>query len=446
MADAKKIVMSEDDVWSVLFELQEKVQDPETKLPLEYDFPPSFSFLSDNIFARNVKGKGRGYFAKADLQPGTLLLVERPMVHVYDSGVIGSHSEVFGATTAMLTLKLLQLISDSPELLKEVSGLHPQKSDFNAKKHEVEIESESLKKSLEAALEACDDLIIPPELRRRLTAIVRYNQIGFYTNNEQLCFQSHYRQTSGTGLYVKASLFNHGCRPNVVYYTIDNVLLVHVSRKVKANEELCFSYMESSSLADSALFRNVHLDRDFICGCALCKDELREYDIKLIQDPNAVDPRMCEVLSEGIMSELWKMDAFERMTFAAEIKSAEDKNFKKKDHIEYSMLMAISYEQCVLWEKSLWFWEASISACCGVDDHDELVKYLHASLAALALGNQKRFRQHLQSFLQKHDAYCGGGFRNLQMRYKTEIQLHPVGPRLKQLFWKFSEKLFPKRI
>jgi len=80
MADAKKSVMSEEDVWSVLFELQEKIQDPETKLPLEYDFPPSFSFLSNSIFARNVKGKGRGYFAKADLQPGTLLLVERPMV------------------------------------------------------------------------------------------------------------------------------------------------------------------------------------------------------------------------------------------------------------------------------------------------------------------------------------------------------------------------------
>ena len=88
----------------------------------------------------------------------------------------------------------------------------------------------------------------------------------------------------------------------MVYYTIDNVLLVHVSRNVKANEELCFSYMESSSLADSALFRNVHLDRDFICGCALCKDELREYDIKLIQDPNAVDPRMCEVTTCIVMN------------------------------------------------------------------------------------------------------------------------------------------------
>ena len=128
---------------------------------------------------------------------------------------------------------------------------------------------------------------------------------AFYTNNEQLCFQTHYASSSGTGLYPKASIFNHNCVPNAVYYTIDNVLVIHSSRQINAGEEVCFSYMQSSNLADSALFRNVHLDRDFICGCPKCTRDLTKRDIRLIKDPNAVDPAMGEVtiaLSEQIQN------------------------------------------------------------------------------------------------------------------------------------------------
>ena len=52
-----------------------------------------------------------------------------------------------------------------------------------------------------------------------------------------------HRVKSGSGLYPKASLFNHSCTPNCVPRQFGNVILVHTTRAIAAGESLCISYV-----------------------------------------------------------------------------------------------------------------------------------------------------------------------------------------------------------
>lgn len=107
----------------------------------------------------------------------------------------------------------------------------------------------------------------------RLRDKTRYNSLGFYTNSEQFCYPLRWKKFEGTGVFLLASIFNHSCSPNVSRYCIGDVAIFVTQKKVKKGEELCFSYIETTALADKKKLRDRLLDRDFVCACEKCATE-----------------------------------------------------------------------------------------------------------------------------------------------------------------------------
>lgn len=80
----------------------------------------------------------------------------------------------------------------------------------------------------------------------------------------------------GYGVWVKASLFNHSCNPNIAKGRVDRSRIFEAARDIVAGEELCISYLG----AKGELKMPVHARREallrtwgFLCLCSRCAAE-----------------------------------------------------------------------------------------------------------------------------------------------------------------------------
>eukprot|EP00026_Physarum_polycephalum_P009849 Phypoly_transcript_09986.p1 GENE.Phypoly_transcript_09986~~Phypoly_transcript_09986.p1 ORF type:complete len:145 (+),score=6.02 Phypoly_transcript_09986:874-1308(+) len=75
----------------------------------------------------------------------------------------------------------------------------------------------------------------------------------------------------GEGVYLKASLFNHSCAPNVTLKIRNGTLEFLMLESVEAGTELNISYTDPTSPS-----RRQHLEENylFLCQCSKCKTEM----------------------------------------------------------------------------------------------------------------------------------------------------------------------------
>lgn len=75
----------------------------------------------------------------------------------------------------------------------------------------------------------------------------------------------------GVGLWLLSSFINHSCNPNAKRLHIGDYVIVHVSRDVKAGEEITFGYFDVlSSLSNR---KKMATSWGFECSCKRCKFE-----------------------------------------------------------------------------------------------------------------------------------------------------------------------------
>jgi SET and MYND domain-containing protein len=121
------------------------------------------------------------------------------------------------------------------------------------------------------------ELILPKELLplcdqeslRTLTSRDCTNAFGLWSDSGD--------EYLGYGVWVKASLFNHSCDPNVRKYTQDRAWIFETARYVVAGEELCISYLGSQDeLKMDVMARREKLLKHwgFLCLCTRCITEL----------------------------------------------------------------------------------------------------------------------------------------------------------------------------
>jgi len=75
----------------------------------------------------------------------------------------------------------------------------------------------------------------------------------------------------GFGAFVKSSLFNHSCAPNIFRRTKGGILSLYALRNIEKGEEVCITYVPLS-LAANLRGEEIHCGYGFACNCERCDD------------------------------------------------------------------------------------------------------------------------------------------------------------------------------
>ena len=216
------------------------------------------------MICRERPGCGRGWVAQTDIPAGTTVLCETPLAFSMDWEADELNSDAECLDTAALIISLVRRLAlpDGPQLLARLQKLSPRQHEPTASQPWLCSDDSILAARVEDALDTLS--FVGPAERVRLKQVVRQNGLGLYTSPEQLCHPQCYANFSGTGLFLEASFFNHGCRPNVCRFNIGSLGVFRTNREVTQGEELVISYIESDVLAEPAALRNMALgSRDF---------------------------------------------------------------------------------------------------------------------------------------------------------------------------------------
>ncbi|KAI1636543.1 hypothetical protein F4809DRAFT_650437 [Biscogniauxia mediterranea] len=98
-----------------------------------------------------------------------------------------------------------------------------------------------------------------------------------FTNSYQMSVGGH-EGFHHYGNFPAASLFNHDCRPNLVFYIDENLIYhTHAIRDIKPGEELTVSYLDPFEPRSARQERARH-GLGFSCSCSLCSASQKEID------------------------------------------------------------------------------------------------------------------------------------------------------------------------
>ena len=225
---------------------------------LNKEFKNTNYFNKDLIQEEFNETKGVHYITKSDIKEGTLLIVEIPILSIYEAEIkkFSSTFEKFqkmGFTHNELAIEILYTIfKDRIEFAEEKNNLLNQITQLSSLKNGKMTKEERIKN-----FEFNDDNI--KEIISNNAILTVRNERKKITPTE-LCY----------GLYINSSFFNHSCNPNCFYFGIANMLIVKAIKDIKKGEELTVSYIEPKPMA---LRKNELLKWDFTCDCLYCKQE-----------------------------------------------------------------------------------------------------------------------------------------------------------------------------
>jgi len=217
-------------------------------------------FNSDLIQESFNNIKGNHYIAKSDIKEGSLLIVEIPLLSIYDQEIKKFSStfekfEKMGFSTNELALEILftnfkDRISFTEEkkfLIEKMSQLSCFDLNNTKKTKEERIKSFEYSEDIIRDIISTNSILTLRNDRKRIAPI-------------ELCY----------GLYINCSFFNHSCNPNCFYFGIANMLIVKAIKDIKKGEELTVSYIEPKP----AYMRKNDLSKwEFTCECKYCKEE-----------------------------------------------------------------------------------------------------------------------------------------------------------------------------
>ena len=314
---------------------------------------------------------GLGFFAKEEIDVGTVLLVSKPLVMIMgweeddfesesqededfkmeegeeaddDDGILKGSKR-----NGILVLRLLQLIKQDAKVWHDhLSNLYPRNQDLEdlpiwmSSDVDIGIQIEKALSELvldeippieqspqqpqndEGEEEDVNDHNVPDllsEIQLRLPLIVRYNCLSVETFPELFSHpnphQGGHITLSSTALYTHPSYFNHDSKPNVSRWAIGDVMFFVTNQRVNPGEELCISYIEAEVLCEDVTRRTRLLDMDFVDDVDVNEGE--EVDIVIEGDEEDDDEDTDDygsgapVINAEVQEEIMAMAPLERL-------------------------------------------------------------------------------------------------------------------------------------
>ena len=218
-------------------------------------------FFSANLIQESYNtSKGNHYIAKEDIKEGTLLIVEKPLMSIYEEEIkkFSSTFEKFqkmGFSSNELALEILftnfkdriAFTEEKKFLIEKISQLSSFELDTMNKTKEERMKTFEYTEDNIRDIISTNAILTLRNDRKKIAPI-------------ELCY----------GLYINSSFFNHSCDPNCFYYGIANMLIVKAIKDIKKGEELTVAYIEPKP----AYMRKNELSKwGFNCDCKYCKEE-----------------------------------------------------------------------------------------------------------------------------------------------------------------------------
>ena len=219
------------------------------------------SYFNKNLIEENYNStKGVHYIAREDIKEGTLLIVEIPLVSIYEAEI-----KKFSSTFE----KFQKMGFSSNELAFEIL--------FTIFKDRIEFDEEKKYLINQISTLSCLSLKNANMSKEERMKKFKFNDDDMkdiISNNAILTVRNERKKITPTelcyGIYINCSFFNHSCEPNCFYFGIANMLIVKAIKDIKKGEELTVSYVEPKPMA---LRKNELLKWDFTCDCKYCKQE-----------------------------------------------------------------------------------------------------------------------------------------------------------------------------
>jgi hypothetical protein len=202
-------------------------------------------------------GGGRAYVASRDLPPGTLVLVEEPIVKW--------PSDQLGKPLDLISVKHFLSNRKAQEFLHDLEDFHPTKATVDAAVPNTtpssgpSVQVGDMLKMLQKQLEPgrIEEIV---QLAKDLSLTNRNKSAVSTTDILRLLLALRYNGLE-SGIYLHVAMINHSCRPNCTKFLphMTNYSEVRTTRHVSAGEALTISYL--SHIASHATRRQILWDQ-----------------------------------------------------------------------------------------------------------------------------------------------------------------------------------------
>ncbi|KAI0353060.1 hypothetical protein OH77DRAFT_1407932 [Trametes cingulata] len=222
------------------------------------------------------RGGGRGMVTTQDVKTGALLLVAKPFVSVYASDLPTNHLVVTldllskssrERTDSLLLARLVEKIYGNPDIRDEVFHLYagpdyPAPPDHYPPPPSTAVEVNPLAPAVDIDI-------------AHLEAICTYNNFcPFRLDGPRVD-----EEAKPAGLYTLASMFNHSCIANAIWYCIGDLMIIRAAEPIPAGTEVTIPYsVEESYLDRRTILRKHMLDS---CSCRLCEEDRHDGEVRL---------------------------------------------------------------------------------------------------------------------------------------------------------------------
>ena len=214
---------------------------------------------------REVPGKGRGLFATRKINPGGVILQERPLITLDLDDDLRS---VFGRPDGRMASKLMDQISRMDERTKaEVLNLHDPAENLSTLGSDENIDMSFIEESpnLRMIKHFNGDDIFAKTLRI------------FIGNSHNLCQSKEIHSNTGeAGLYKHISLINHSCRPNAQWTWVRGDVSrkqVRARKTIEQGEEILAYYITNNFGSREKRREDLLLQFGMLCSCSECSLE-----------------------------------------------------------------------------------------------------------------------------------------------------------------------------
>jgi hypothetical protein len=419
-----------------------KEENPTPDLPI----PANCDQSGNNLLEiRDTTGKGKGFYAKQDINAGTTLIGAKPISLVMDWEEDDEEDEMSmceddgeedcdvmkgSKRNGMLLARLAKAMKEKPSIwFEQVSNLFPRQvtdTIWICECPETGMEIERAMNALAEVHQFDDDAV--DEIRLRLPLIIRYNCLSVETGSELFVHPNQERgghiALSGTGLYYHPSYFNHSHTPNVARYSIGDVMFFVSNRGIKCGEELCISYIESEHLCENPRVRTNLLDMDF-----------EENSVHVVVDGAETTYPIIDLdMQDELMSihPIERLDEIKRLLKQATSDTVtlddegEELRWFKSDAHQLRIILALTYDSIGQhtnalkeWEQCIVFVKEHLPPC----DESAVALYVQGALCAQASGQWSTVKAYSKLAMETHDLLFGGGVQFFRQRYAKEAEL-----------------------
>ncbi|KAI0677320.1 hypothetical protein C8Q78DRAFT_960867 [Trametes maxima] len=223
------------------------------------------------------RGGGRGMVATRDIQAGELLLAAKPYVSVYACDLppnqlvatldlLSKSSKE--RTDSLLLAQVVEKLYGDPDTRDEVFHLYagptypPPPDSYPPRPRSEVVKVDLLEPNVNVDI-------------AHLEAICTYNNFCPFRLEAPLAD----RETKPTGLYTLASMFNHSCAANAIWYCIGDLMVIRAAGPIRAGSEITIPYSVEESYFDRQNALRKHMLDN--CSCALCEDDRKDGEAQL---------------------------------------------------------------------------------------------------------------------------------------------------------------------